>query len=62
MAGKKKRLSKGLDAIFDTTSTGGDLQSMISAIESNSNEFTQEKVSIDLILSSTFACNSPNLS
>ena len=49
MAGKKKRLSKGLDAIFDTTSTGGDLQSMISAIESNSNEFTQEKVSIDLI-------------
>ncbi len=49
MADKKKRLSKGLDAIFDTTSTGGDLQSMISAIESNSNEFTQEKVSIDLI-------------
>ena len=49
MADKKKRLSKGLDAIFDTTSTGGDLQSMISAIESNSNEYSQEKVSIDLI-------------
>lgn len=39
MAEKKKKLSKGLDAIF-----GGDITTLISDIENNSPEFSQERI------------------
>lgn len=43
---KKKKLGKGLDAIFADGSTGGDLQSMIDAIEKKAPELSQIVVSI----------------
>ena len=39
MAEKKKKLGKGLDAIF-----GGDITTLISDIENNSPEFSQERI------------------
>lgn len=47
--GKKKALSRGLDAIFNDSSNGPDLQSAIDAIEKKSDEFTQELVPVDQI-------------
>ena len=43
MATKKKKLGKGLDAIFNESS-GSDIQSMINAIEQKAPEMTQVKV------------------
>ena len=45
MAEKKKKLNKGLDAIF-----GGDITSLIDDIEHNTPESSQEKIKLDLIL------------
>jgi ParB family chromosome partitioning protein len=48
-AGKKKKLGKGLDAIFNDASQGADLQSMINAIEKKSPQLSQVMISIDEI-------------
>lgn len=42
MAEKKKKLNKGLDAIF-----GGDITSLIDDIEHNTPESSQEKIKLD---------------
>lgn len=47
--GKKKKLGKGLDAIFNDASQGADLQSMINAIEKKSPQLSQVMISIDEI-------------
>ena len=44
MAEKKKKLNKGLDAIF-----GGDITSLIDDIEHNTPESSQEKIKLDEI-------------
>ena len=44
MAEKKKKLNKGLDAIF-----GGDITSLIDDIENNAPESSQEKIKLDEI-------------
>ena len=44
MAEKKKKLNKGLDAIF-----GGDITSLIDDIENNTRESSQEKIHLDEI-------------
>ena len=44
MAEKKKKLNKGLDAIF-----GGDITSIIDDIEKNAPESSQEKISLEQI-------------
>ena len=44
MAEKKKKLNKGLDAIF-----GGDITSLIDDIENNTPESSQEKIKLDEI-------------
>ena len=44
MAEKKKKLNKGLDAIF-----GGDISSLIDDIENNTPESSQEKIHLDEI-------------
>ena len=44
MAEKKKKLNKGLDAIF-----GGDITSLIDDIEHNTPESSQEKIKLLLV-------------
>ena len=43
---KTKKLGKGLDAIFGEASQGGDLQSVISAIEKNAPQLSQVEVKL----------------
>lgn len=46
---KKKRLSRGLDAIFGEGSDGADIQSMLDAIERKAPEASQVSISLDEI-------------
>lgn len=46
MASRKRKLGQGLDAIFTNTSQGGDLQSVIDAIEKKAPELSQVMVAV----------------